>query len=146
MGTDTENNGIYIVFQGQSVRQPILYNGNKFYLELRNLRTYLPFDIELIDFQKILHPNTDIPKSFSSDINLIENGIPRHVLIKMNEPFRHKGYTFYQSSFLEGEFSDISVLAVVKNYGRLFPYISSIIMCIGILFHLTLKIPKNRKN
>ncbi len=51
---------------------------------------------------------------------------------------------FYQSSFLENKFSDISVLAVVKNYGRLFPYISSIIMCIGILIHLILKIPKNK--
>ena len=145
LGKDTDNNGRYIVFQGQTIRQPIIYDGNQFYLELRNERTYLPFEIELIDFKKILHPSTDIPKSFSSDINLIENSIPRHVLIKMNEPLRHKGYTFYQSSFFEGEFSDISVLAVVQNYGRLFPYISSIIMCIGILFHLILKIPKNRK-
>ena len=105
----------------------------------------MPFEIELLDFTKILHPSTDIPKSFSSDINLIENSIPRYVLIKMNEPLRHKGYTFYQSSFFEGEFSDISVLAVVKNYGRLFPYISSIIMCIGILLHLILKIPKSKR-
>ena len=86
-----------------------------------------------------------MPKSFSSDINLIENMIPRHVLIKMNEPLRHRGYTFYQASFLEGELSDISVLAVVKNYGRLFPYISSIIMCIGILMHLILRIPRNKE-
>ena len=145
MGSDSENNGVYIVFQGQPVRQSIIYNGNKFYVELRNTRTYLPFEIELIDFKKVLHPSTDIPKSFSSDINLVENSIPRHILIKMNEPLRHKGYTFYQSSFFEGEFSDISVLAVVENYGRLFPYISSIIMCIGILFHLILKIPKSRE-
>ena len=145
MGEDLANNGIYIIFQGQPIRQPIVYNGNKFYIELRNTRTYLPFEIELIDFKKILHPSTDIPKSFSSDINLIENTIPRHVLIKMNEPLRHRGYTFYQSSFFEGELSDISVLAVVKNYGRLFPYISSIIMCIGILMHLIFKIPKNKE-
>ena len=145
-GPDQDNNGIYIVFQGQPIRQPIIYNGSKFYLELRNQRTYLPFDIELLDFKKVLHPSTDIPKSFSSDINLIENSIPRYVLIKMNEPLRHKGYTFYQSSFFEGEFSDISVLAVVENYGRLFPYISSIIMCIGILLHLILKIPNNKRN
>ena len=145
-GPDQDNNGIYIVFQGQPIRQPIIYNGSKFYLELRNQRTYLPFEIELLDFKKVLHPSTDIPKSFSSDINLIENSIPRYVLIKMNEPLRHKGYTFYQSSFFEGEFSDISVLAVVENYGRLFPYISSIIMCIGILLHLILKIPNNKRN
>jgi len=143
-GSDNENNGIYIVYQGQPVQQSIQYNKDEFYIGIRNTRTYLPFKIELIEFQKILYPNTEIPKSFSSDINLVENDIPRRVLIKMNEPLRHKGYTFYQSSFLENKFSDISVLAVVKNYGRLFPYISSIIMCIGILIHLILKIPKNK--
>ena len=102
---------------------------------------------ELIDFKKVMHPNKNPPeaKSFSSDINLIEEGISRSVLIKMNEPLRHNEYTFYQSSFLEGEIQDISVFAVVKNYGRLFPYISSIIMCIGILFHLLLRIPKNKR-
>ena len=144
-GADEENNGIYIVYQGQPIRQPIIYNGDRYFLELRNQRTYLPFEIELLEFTKILHPSTDIPKSFSSDINLIENSIPRYVLIKMNEPLRHDGYTFYQSSFFEGEFSDISVLAVVENYGRLFPYISSIIMCIGILFHLVMKVPRRKK-
>tara|TARA_Y100000814_G_C12321202_1_gene398343 strand:+ start:205 stop:1323 length:1119 start_codon:yes stop_codon:yes gene_type:complete len=145
MGPDIKNNGIYILFQGQQINQPLLYNGVKYDIELRSSRTYLPFEIELIDFKKILHPNTDIPKSFSSDINLIENSVPRYVLIKMNEPLRHNEYTFYQSSFLEGEIQDISVFAVVKNYGRLFPYISSIIMCIGILFHLLLRIPKNKR-
>tara|TARA_Y100001970_G_C14135733_1_gene804150 strand:+ start:81 stop:1208 length:1128 start_codon:yes stop_codon:yes gene_type:complete len=144
-GKDVQNNGMYIVYQGQPVQQSITYNGNTFYIAMRNTRTYLPFEIELIDFKKVLHPNTEIPKSFSSDINLIENGIPRHVLIKMNEPLRHKGYTFYQASFFEGEFSEISVLAVVKNYGRLFPYISSIVMCLGILIHLLLKIPQLKR-
>ena len=136
------SNGIYIVYQGQPIEQSLVYNGEEFYLGLRNLRTYIPFEIELIDFKKVLHPNTEIPKSFSSDINIVEDDIPRHVLIKMNEPLRHRGYTFYQSSFFEGEMSDISVLAVVKNYGRLFPYISSIIMSIGLLIHLLIHLPK----
>ena len=60
----------------------------------------------------------------------------------MNEPLRYKGYTFFQSSFIEGPEGETTVLAVVKNYGRLFPYISSIIMCIGLLFHLSLKLPE----
>ena len=31
---------------------------------------------------------------------------------------------------------------VVKNYGRLFPYISSIIMCIGILIQMLIRLPR----
>ena len=64
----------------------------------------------------------------------------RDILIKMNEPLRYKGHTFYQASFIEGKLNDTSVLAVVKNYGRLFPYISSIIMCFGLLVHMILKV------
>ena len=132
---------MYGIFLGQSVSQTISVNDKDYTIILRRKRTHLPFSIELLDFKKILHPGTDIPKSYSSDINLIENGAVRKILIEMNEPLRHKGYTFFQSSFIEGPDSETTVLAVVKNYGRLFPYISSIIMCIGLLFHLSQKLP-----
>jgi hypothetical protein len=89
-----------------------------------------------------MHTGTGIAKSYSSEVNLIENGIPRRVLIEMNEPLRHKGYTFFQSSFIEGPEGEATVLAAVKNYGRSFPYISSIIMSIGLLLHLLKSIPK----
>jgi hypothetical protein len=100
-----------------------------------------------LDFKKVLHAGTGIAKSYSSEINLIENGIPRRVLIQMNEPLRHRGYTFFQSSFIEGPEGEATVLAAVKNYGRLFPYISSIVMSIGLFLHLLINLPKLlRKN
>ena len=105
-------------------------------LILRRQRTYLPFELELIDFEKIMHPGTNIAKSYSSLINLVEVGVSRKILISMNEPLRHRGYTFYQASFIEEGIKQTTVLATVKNYGRLFPYISTIIMCIGILYHM----------
>ena len=137
----TNADGMYGIFLGQSISQTVSVNNKDYTIILRRKRTYLPFSIELLDFKKILHPGTDIPKSYSSDINLIENGAVRKILIQMNEPLRHKGYTFFQSSFIEGPNSETTVLAAVKNYGRLFPYISSIIMCIGLLFHLSQKLP-----
>jgi hypothetical protein len=137
----TNADGMYGIFLGQSISQTVSVNNKDYTIILRRKRTYLPFSIELLDFKKILHPGTDIPKSYSSDINLIENGTVRKIHIQMNEPLRHKGYTFFQSSFIEGPNSETTVLAVVKNYGRLFPYISSIIMCIGLLFHLSQKLP-----
>ena len=139
--TGTNADGMYGIFLGQSIAQTISINDKDFTIILRRQRTYLPFSIELLDFKKILHPGTDIPKSFSSEINLIENGAVRKILIQMNEPLRHKGYTFFQSSFIESPDGETTVLAAVKNYGRLFPYISSIIMSIGLLFHLSQKLP-----
>ena len=143
----SSNDGIYGIFLGQSVTQTANINNQKYEFIFRRKRTYLPFAIELLDFKKVMHAGTGIAKSYSSEVNLIENGIPRRVLIEMNEPLRHKGYTFFQASFIEGIKGDTTVLAAVKNYGRLFPYISSIIMSIGLLLHLLRSMPKLlRKN
>ena len=141
-GTSNRSDGIYGLFLGQGLNDPFKINDQIFHSEYRRERTYVPFNIELIDFEKIMHPGTNVAKSFSSDVNLIENDIPRRTLIKMNEPLRHKGYTFFQASFIDDSDVETTVLATVKNYGRLFPYISSIIMSIGLLIHLLLMIPK----
>ena len=141
----SDKDGIYSSFLGQRVPDTFKLGGELFFVEFRRKRTYLPFSIELLDFKKVMHPATNVAKSFSSEINLVENSIPRRVLIKMNEPLRHRGYTFYQASFVEGLDKETTVLATVKNYGRMFPYISSIIMSIGLLIHLLLNLPKMLK-
>ena len=140
-GTFSENDGIYGLIFGQSVPATIKVNGQQYVMVLQKEKTYLPFAIELKDFKKVMHPGTEIAKSYSSDINLIENNIPRSVLIEMNKPLRHKGYTFFQASFIEGPNGEATVLAAVHNYGRLFPYISSIIMSIGLLLHMLVNLP-----
>ena len=134
--------GTYGLILNQPIPQNINIHTQVYDMRLQRKRTYLPFSLELIDFKKVVHPGTKVAKSYSSDINLIENNIPRRVLIQMNEPLRHSGYTFFQSSFIEGLDIDTTVLAVVKNYGRLFPYISSIVMSIGLLLHLLINLPK----
>jgi len=141
-GSENNTDGIYGLFLGQKDLDIFNFKNEKYFSEFRKERTYLPFSIELLDFKKVLHPGTQVAKSFSSEINLIENQIPRRVLIQMNEPLRHMGYTFFQASFIEELKSESTVLAVVKNYGRLFPYISSIIMSAGLLVHLIINLPK----
>jgi len=140
-GTFSENDGIYGLIFGQSVPATMNVEGQQYVMILQKEKTYLPFAIELKDFKKVMHPGTEIAKSYSSDINLIENNIPRSVLIEMNKPLRHKGYTFFQASFIEGPNGEATVLAAVHNYGRLFPYISSIIMSIGLLLHMLVNLP-----
>ena len=139
------SDGIYINYIGQPITQTISSNTKDYMLFLRRQRAYLPFELELIDFEKTMHPGTDIAKSFSSLVNLIEDNVPRKVLISMNEPLRHRGYTFYQASFIEEGLKQTTVLATVKNHGRLFPYISTIIMCIGILYHMFFMFVRKKK-
>ena len=135
------SDGIYSLFLGQRIPQTISVNGKELTIALRRKRTYLPFSLKLNDFKKVLHPGTEIAKSYSSDVILIDGDISRPVLIQMNEPLRYLNYTFYQSSFNEGPNVDTSILSVVKNYGRLFPYISSLTISLGILIHMILKFP-----
>ena len=135
------SDGTYSLVLEQSIPQTINVDGKDLTLILRRERTYLPFSLELVDFRKELHPGTDIAKSYSSKINLHEKDIKRSVIIEMNAPLRHRNYTFFQSSFIEDYDSDTTILSVVKNYGRLFPYISSIIMSVGLLLHMILRLP-----
>ena len=139
--SDESVNGIYFLMLEQPVQQSININDQALTLSLRRERTYLPFSLELIDFKKEIHPGTDIAKSFSSDVSLRDRNIDRPVIIEMNVPLRHRNYTFYQSAFRENQDFDTTILSVVKNYGRLFPYISTIIMSLGLLLHMIIRLP-----
>ena len=97
---------------------------------------------KLQDVEQGLHPGTTTPKSFHSDIILYDNQFKFKSTIEMNEPLRYRGFTFYQTGFDDSATIERTVFAVVKNYGQLFPYISSIIMSIGLLIHLLTKLPK----
>ena len=139
---DSMVDGIYSLLLEQQIPEIIKIKDNEYRLDLRRERTYLPFNLELVDFKKEMHPGTDIAKSFSSNINLDDNNIERSVLIEMNIPLRYKNYTFYQSAFRENSGYDTTILSVVKNYGRLFPYISTIIMSLGLLLQMVLRLPR----
>ncbi len=134
--------GLYAIFKNMPITQTLsTTDGSSYTLELRPVRVPLPFALELVNFERTFHPGTMMPKSYSAEVILKDNGLKWHSLIEMNRPLRYKGYTFYQSSFIADGRDETTVLAVVKNMGRLFPYISSIIMCIGLLVHLGMHVP-----
>ncbi len=141
-GAGEEKDGIHFSTDFIDVSPWIKVDNKVYNIALRRKQTVLPFEIELIDFEKQLYPGTDKPKSYKSEIILRENGSEWRSIIQMNEPLRYRGYTFYQSSFIEGDEQEATILAVVKNAGRMFPYIASIVMCIGLLIHVILRLPK----
>ncbi|MEC8677500.1 MAG: ResB protein required for cytochrome C biosynthesis, partial [Candidatus Margulisiibacteriota bacterium] len=55
--------------------------------------------------------------------------------IEMNQPLRYSGYTFFQSSYTEDK--ETSVFQVVKNPSWQVPYISSLLIVIGLLIQMT---------
>ena len=137
-----EMDGRYALFIDMPIIQHLEVNGKTYVMTLRHKETALPFDVKLIKFEKQLYPGTDKPRSYQSEVILKDGAVEWHSLISMNNPLRYKGYTLYQSSFIENDQGRTTILAVVKNIGAIFPYVSSLTLCLGLLVHLFLRLPK----
>ncbi|MFC1744876.1 cytochrome c biogenesis protein ResB [Candidatus Riflebacteria bacterium] len=141
-GSAKETDGIYFLREDTRLNMNLKIGDATYEFFLRREERRLPFSIHLLDFEKKFHPGTRMAKSYKSVVNLISGETKRRVVIQMNEPLRYQGYTFYQSSYIDSGKVEISILAVVKNLGRDFPYIASLVICLGLLLHLILHIPK----
>ena len=113
--------------------QSITVDNHEYYLLIRPRRFYFPFMMTLNDFNHDKYPGSDVPKNFSSDVTLMDyqTGKTHDHRIYMNHPLRYKGFTFYQASF--GENDTLSILQVVQNPSWLIPYISCLIISLGLL-------------
>ena len=105
-------------------------------VSLRRKRMVLPATIQLLDFEKKTYPGSTMARHYSSRVTLRDGDIQRDVLISMNKPLRYGGHTFYQSSYKElPDGREASVLAVVRNRGRLTPYVATFMTFIGMAVH-----------
>lgn len=111
----------------------------------RGQRALLPFSVTLVDFEKKFYPETLIAKSFKSVVIIKDQELEQERTISMNEPLRYKGYTFYQASFSENSQGETTDLAVVKNEGEWLPYLSTLLITLGLIIHLIFHIPRNNK-
>ncbi len=65
----------------------------------------LGFSITCNDFNADFYSNSDMPKTYKSWLTITENGMPVKIEgkeiqeIEVNTPLKHKGVTFYQSSY-----------------------------------------------
>ncbi|HEX9242823.1 MAG TPA: cytochrome c biogenesis protein ResB [Anaeromyxobacter sp.] len=125
-----------------AIEQPQAFSagGRTFSLALRDRRLYLPYSLTLEQFRHDVYPGTEIPKNFSSLVRLQNpaRGEDRNVLIFMNQPLRYDGKAFYQASFGKGD--TLSILQVVENPGWLIPYVSTILVTIGLLVHFAISL------
>ena len=135
-----EQDGIYISTEAAPHPVIIVHDDVNYRLQLQRAETQLPFTVTLDDFVRKLHPGTQTPSHYHSDIQITDRDMTWSTRIAMNEPLRYKGYTLFQSSYADTPKGQATILAVVKNNGWLFPYIASAIIALGLLIHLFLKI------
>ena len=132
--------GTLLLSNGLRVEQSITFDGRVFKMSLRRQRDYKPFALKLVDFTHDRYAGTDIPKNFSSlvEIDHPAAGSKREVLIYMNNPLRYGGFTFYQASFDNDDTR--SILRVVKNPVWIVPYVACALVALGLFtqfgFHL----------
>jgi hypothetical protein len=136
--TTGEDIGTYLV--SHHLRpQPVDVNGKRYLIELRLRREYLPFSLTLVEFRFDRYLGTEMAKNYSSRVRLRdqERGEDREIIIRMNEPLRYRGQTFYQSNF-DRATEARTVLSVVRNPGWLMPYVSCGLVTLGMVIHFGL--------
>lgn len=132
--------GTWLASNAIETPQRFVHDGRSYELSLRSRRVYLPYTLTLEDFKHDVYPGTTIPKNFSSLVRLRhpDKGEDRNVLIYMNQPLRYDGKAFYQASF--GKDDTLSILQVVENPGWLIPYLSTLLVTVGLLVHFAISL------
>ena len=131
--TPQGSQGTWLASEYISRAQDFTYENRTYQISLRPKRIYKPYSLQLLKFQHDVYPGTDTPKNFSSRVVLDRpsSGERREVLIFMNSPLRYAGETYYQASFDPDDHG--TVLQVVHNPSWLTPYLSCIMVALGLI-------------
>jgi len=74
-------------------------DGLNFRVNYGSVYRKLPFQIQLRDFQLEKYPGSEMPKSYASEVSVIDKNTSFDFRIYMNHVLDYKGYRFYQSSY-----------------------------------------------
>ncbi len=107
-------------------------------VEYRPAVRELPFTVRLEDFRKIDYPGTQMAAGFESDVELTdpERGVTLKKKISMNNPLKHRGFSLFQSSYIQGE-REATVLSVRKDPGTPLVYAGFLIVLSGVILLFT---------
>ena len=119
--------------------QAVLANESEYRIALRFKRYYKNYSLTLKDFRFDRYVGTQTAKNYSSDLILRdpENGVEREVRVWMNNPLRYAGDTIYQSSY-DATTEQTTFLQVVTNESWMIPYVSCMLVGLGMLYHFSL--------
>ena len=107
-----------------------------YFVTYGNKRLDIGFNMTLDRFEMEKYEGTNMAKEYRSVVDVPGIGQKE---ISMNEPLKHNGYTFYQSSFQENKAGEpiASILSVNYDPGRWVKYLGSLMIVLGsiILFY-----------
>lgn len=143
-GAGTGMDGKYLTFDKFPKPPQIKVSDTVYTIAIERKKRELPFSISLQKFKQEFHAGTDMAKAYQSNVTVIDGAASWSAVIEMNEPLRYRGYTMYQSSFDMSGDKPYTVLTVVENKGRIFPYIATFIIALGFIIHLIIRVSGRR--
>ncbi|MCB1064555.1 MAG: cytochrome c biogenesis protein ResB [Verrucomicrobiae bacterium] len=128
--------------------QPMAYgfeiDGKPYAARMVKWNWAVPFEVRLDKFIFERHPGVSMARSYESRITRVEGDADKAVEIKMNEPMRHGGFTFFQESFGPANARPgdamYSQFAVHNNPADQWPLWSLVVTGIGLFIHFVLKL------
>jgi ResB-like family len=141
---------------GGAASQPFILAGASFHpftyqqgdriftFDMRKRLWPMPFTVKLDKFTAEFHPGTMMASKFVSNITRVENGSEAQVTIRMNEPMRYEGLTFFQASYgppgAGPNDKMYSVFEIVRNPADKWPEWSLWIVAFGMLVTFLIKL------
>ncbi|HZY85877.1 MAG TPA: cytochrome c biogenesis protein ResB [Gemmataceae bacterium] len=138
-----ENLGTYLVSVYWKP-QKVTIDGQTYELSLRFRRSYRDYTMYLKEFKHDTYVGTNTAKNYSSLVQVVDptSGEDHEVLIWMNHPLFYRGETFYQSQVQQDAAGNETgtVLQVVRNPGWIMPYVSCLMVSLGMALHFGLNL------
>lgn len=143
-GTGSDTDGIYLMTEIMPIYPQVEVKNHIYELRFTKAKTTLPFSLALSDVEKDSYPGMDMARAYRSVVTIKDQGTTWPAEISMNNPLRYRGYTFYQSSYIQTPQGETTILSVVWNAGRLFPYVASVLISLGLILHLIVSLQGRR--
>jgi cytochrome c biogenesis protein ResB len=106
----------------------------------------LPFGVTLLEFRSERYPGSTMAATYESLVRVEDpeaGTFERR--ISMNNPLHHRGYVFFQASFVEGR-PMMSIFSVARAPGLPIVYLGTTLLCLGVfwMFYVNPAIARHR--
>jgi hypothetical protein len=120
-------------------QRPMAAGGERALVAWRAPEVALPFKVTLLRFNNESYPGSRMAATYESTVRIEdpEKGT-FETLISMNHPLHHRGYIFFQSSFVEGR-PMMSIFSVARAPGLPLVYLGTTLIGVGIVWMFYVK-------
>ena len=141
VSTDNATKNISLLGTRYLINPPQIFtlDGLNFRLSYGSKQLELPFSIKLRDFQLERYPGSNSPKSFASEVTVIDEDESYDFRIFMNHILDHKGFRFFQASYDDtGEIEETQLSVNHDVLGTTITYIGYVLLFFALTFILFL--------